>query len=88
MPTIHFPQSEPFYTPNTTVAFEAVVDGVRATCEISEEALQDHFGAISRGAADLVRAFKQHRAAIEAIGHAKLPARLATGRGLLVSGDF
>lgn len=88
MPTIHFPQTEPLYTPNTTVAFEVVVDGVRATCEISEEALQDHFGAVSRSAAELVRAFKEHRAAIEAVGRFRLPGCLASGRGLLVSGDF
>ena len=88
MPTIHFPQTEPTYTQPTTVAFEAVVDGQRVTCEISEEALMDHFGAKSRRAVDLVDAFKGNRAAIEAVGRLKLPARIAAGRGLLITEDF
>jgi len=88
MPTVHFPQSEPVYTPNTTVAFEVVVDGALATGEISEEALQDHFGAASRSGAELIRAFKAHRHAIEAVARVQLPARLAVGRGILLTNDF
>lgn len=88
MATVHFPRIDPVYTPNTTVAFQAVVDGTQMTFEISEEALQDHFGAGSRTAADLISAFKRNRRAIEAVARLKLPARLAAGRPLLVSGDF
>ena len=88
MPTIHFPQSEPVHTASTTVAFEAVIDGVRASGEISAEALQDHFGAASFASADLLRAFSANRPAIEAVARTKLPARLAAGRGLLLSADF
>ena len=88
MPTVHFPQSEPAVTPNTTVMFEAIVDGRNVRAEISEEALMDHFGAASRVSAEMIRAFKANRAAIETIARVKLPARLAAGRGLLVSGDF
>lgn len=88
MATVHFPQTEPIYTPNTTVAFEALVDGVRASFEITEEALMDHFGATSRKAVELVRSFQANRPAIEAIAKVKLPARLRAGRPLLVSADF
>lgn len=88
MPTVHFPQVEPVFTPNTTVAFPTVVDGVQHTAEISTEALMDHFGATSAQGSDLVQAFKQHRSAIEAVARVKLPARLAAGHGLLVTADF
>jgi Protein of unknown function (DUF1488) len=88
MPTVHFPQTEPTYTSNTTVAFEAVVDGIRASFEITEEALMDHFGATSRTATEFVRSFKANRLAIEAVAKIKLPARLNVGRPLLVSADF
>ncbi|MES2364719.1 MAG: DUF1488 domain-containing protein [Pseudomonadota bacterium] len=88
MVTIHFPLTEPICTPNTTVAFEAVVDGVMTSFEISEEALLDHFGADSRKAAELVRTFKANRPTIEAVAKIKLPIRLNAGRLLLVSTDF
>lgn len=88
MPTVHFPRTEPIYTPNTTVAFDVVLEGQQMRCEISEEALEDHFGATSRNAAELVRAFKEHRTAIEAVARVKLPHRVAAGRGLLVTEDF
>lgn len=88
MSTMHFPQTEPIYTQHTTVAFQVVIDGTAATAEISEEALQDHFGAGSRVGAELIRAFKANRHAIEAVARLKLPPRLAAGRGLLMTGDF
>jgi Protein of unknown function (DUF1488) len=88
MPTVHFPQAEPAYRPNTTVAFPAVVDGNNVTAEISEEALMDHFGATSNTPAELVRAFKAHRPAIEAVARIKLPQRLMAGRPLLITEDF
>lgn len=88
MPNVLFPASEPIFTQNTTVAFEVLIDGARATGEISEEALQDYFGATSRAGVELVRAFKANRHAIEAVARVKLPARIAAGRGLLVSADF
>lgn len=43
MPTVHFAQVGPVYTRNDTVAFQRVVEGQTATCEISAEALRDHF---------------------------------------------
>lgn len=88
MATVHFPQTEPTYTSNTTVSFEAVIDGVKVSGEISEEALEDHFGATSRSPSELVKSFKAHRPAIEAVARIKLPKRLMAGRPLLVSADF
>ena len=88
MPNVQFPASEPIFTQNTTVAFDVLIDGVRATGEISEEALQDHFGAATGAGVELVRAFKANRHAIEAVARVKLPAKYAAGRGLLVSADF
>lgn len=88
MATVHFPQTEPSYTQNTTVAFDAVVNGVKVPFEITEEALMDHFGASSNQPAELVRSFKANRLGIEAIARIKLPQRLMAGRPLLVSADF
>ena len=88
MPTVHFPQTPPAYTQNTTVAFEALVDGVSTSFEISAEALMDHFGATTFTGAELVRSFSAHRPAIEAIAKVKLPVRLSAGRPLLTSADF
>lgn len=82
---IIFSNDEPVYTVNTTVAFPAEVGGVKAICEISEEALQDHFGATTNSAADLIGAFKSHRATIEDGARRKY----APGpRWLLKSEDF
>lgn len=88
MPTVHFTPVDPVYTVNDTVSFQMVVDGDVATCEVSSEALQDHFGAMTHKAADLVSAAKQHRGAIEAVAKQKAPARLAAGRALLMTNDF
>lgn len=88
MPTVHFPQTEPTYTPNTTVSFPAVVDGLSVAFEISAEALLDNFGATAQTAAEMVRTFKTNRPIIEAVARVKLPARLNAGRPLLVSTDF
>lgn len=88
MATVHFPQTPATYTPMTTVTFPVVVDGAKATAEISAEALQDHFGATSHAGVELVRAFHANRGAIENTARRVLPARLAAGRGLLVTADF
>ncbi|WJF92133.1 DUF1488 domain-containing protein [Paraburkholderia bonniea] len=49
-----------------TLAFHAMVDGERVQCEITAEALEDHFGAASPRAEDMLGAFDQHRTRIEA----------------------
>ena len=88
MPTVDFPQIDPVPTGNTTLSFPVLIDGIQVSGEISAEALQDNFGAGSWQAADLISAFIANRGAIEAVGRAKLPARHAAGRALLVTGDF
>lgn len=85
---IHFSNKPARYTPRTTVAFPVLVDGAEAECEISAEALEDHFGATSMRGADLVAAFDAHRTEIEAVARGRLPQRLPAGRGLLVTQDF
>lgn len=85
---IQFSTKPGVYTVNTTVAFPARVNSVDVTCEISMEALQDHFNPASGNAADLVAAFESNRAVIEATARVKLPVRIPLGRCLLVSGDF
>ncbi len=85
---ITFPRVPPRYTQNTTVAFEAELNGVPVTCEISGEALMDHFGATALDGAHLVASFEFNRGIIEATARAVLPARAPVGRCLLVSTDF
>ncbi|MCC8397322.1 DUF1488 domain-containing protein [Paraburkholderia sp. MMS20-SJTR3] len=85
---IQFPAKPAIYTENTTVAFQALVDGEALTREVSTEALQDHFGATTAYGSDLVATFEANRAAIEAVAMAKLPQRVDAGRYLLTSADF
>ena len=45
MHDIFFPHDKPgIYSLNKSVAFPAIVGGKNITCEISEEALEQHFG--------------------------------------------
>lgn len=85
---ITFPRVPSHYTQYTTVAFVAEMNGVRVTCEISGEALMDHFGATAWDGARMVASFEQNRGLIEAAARAVLPTRASTGRCLLVSADF
>lgn len=85
---IRFSNTPATYTRNTTVAFPELVDGTEVACEISAEALADHFDAISMRGPDLVAAFEARRAQIEAMARTVLPQRLPAGRCLLVSQDF
>lgn len=86
--TIHFSTKPAVFTPNTTVAFPAQINGVEVTCEISAEALHDHFDASSGVAGELLASFERNRATIEAVVRTKLPVRIPLGRCLLVSADF
>jgi hypothetical protein len=64
---ISFPNEIPEYSARElTLAFPALVDGERVQCEITAEALEDHFGAASPRLEDMVGAFDAHRARIEA----------------------
>lgn len=84
---IYFPKEEPTYTQRTTVAFPALLNDVSVSCEISAEALMDHFGARTINASYLIAAFKFYRLAIENAARLKLP-HTATNRCLIVTADF
>jgi hypothetical protein len=58
-------------TVNTTLAIPVKVDGVATQCEISEEALQDHFGA-DHSSQSWVAAYEANRHAIQAVARKKL----------------
>ena len=45
---VQFPHTTAGYTYAGTVSFIAIVDGTEVLCEISTEALDDHFGATQR----------------------------------------
>lgn len=85
---IYFSNVRAVYTPNTTVAFPAKMNGIDLTCEISGEALFDHFGSKSMAGDDMLAAFEASHGLIEAAASAVLPHRAPTGRCLLVSTDF
>lgn len=64
---ISFPNEVPEYSARElTLAFPALVDGELVLCEITAEALEDHFGAASPRLEDMVGAFDAHRTRIEA----------------------
>jgi hypothetical protein len=87
--TIRFHHRRATYTPATTVAFPANINGVEQVCEISADALQDHFGATSNLGFDLVEAFENNRASIERMAVAVIPQVMAKrGRCLLEASDF
>lgn len=55
----------PKVTAMGTVSFQTRVDGEYLWCEISCEALRDHFGALSMNENDLLHAFHTGRTKIE-----------------------
>ncbi|MYM22204.1 DUF1488 family protein [Duganella sp. FT135W] len=85
---VFFPELPARCTAVATVAFDAYYNGDRIICEISAEALNDHFGAVSFSSSDLVAAFERNRFLIETVARAVLPARAPAGRCLLVTADF
>lgn len=84
---IRFPNAALVYMANGAVAFRAQVDGEEVMCEVSPEALEDHFGARPARASRLA-AFEQHRARIETVALATIPQRLRDQRCQLFSRDF
>ncbi|WP_075111736.1 DUF1488 domain-containing protein [Noviherbaspirillum massiliense] len=75
----------PEHTSNGTVAFHASVDDHMVTCEVTDEALQDHFGARMDDPESLIEAFRKGRPDIELLALMKLnidpssPCLIATG---------
>lgn len=62
----------PKVTALSTVSFPATVDGEYLWCEISCEALRDHFGAISMDENDLLHAFHKGKERIQQVAQALL----------------
>jgi len=58
-------------TPNATVSFDAIIGGQNEACEISFEALKDHFGASSDKHHDLLAAFIGGKTRIHEIARQK-----------------
>ena len=85
---VQFPHTSAGYTHTGTVTFVAMVDGTAVICEISPEALEDHFGATRTHRSYLLAAFESLRAEIESVAAAILPHRLKERRCLLFSRDF
>lgn len=85
---VQFQKRVSTYTIHTTVSFPAQINDLEASCEISGEALCDHFGARSMRGTDLVAAFEANRKAIESVASNWLPVRFPAGRCLLVTADF
>ncbi|CAN7783016.1 DUF1488 domain-containing protein [Caballeronia sp. LjRoot34] len=85
---ITFPSLPPEYRGwNLTVGFATRVDGEDIDCAVSAEALEDHFGAASSSAADLLDAFNQHRSQIERMAR-NLLREVHTKELLMRSGHF
>lgn len=85
---VQFPHTTAGYVQTGAVSFVALVDGTEVICEISPEALEDHFGATRTHRSCLLAAFESHRAEIESAAAAILPHRLKERRCLLFSRDF
>ncbi len=63
---ILFPNEAPEYLGWAPIlTFPAVVNGERVRCQITAEALEDHFGAASARCEDMISAFAAHRQKIE-----------------------
>ena len=56
---------KPKVTAMGTISFQTMVDGEYIWCEISCEALRDHFGACSMSANDLLLAFHNFKSDIQ-----------------------
>jgi len=72
---------------NATIKFGAMVDGAVVECEITETALQEHFGAKTGLRADLMKAFEEGRDRIQMAARNRLTHDTA-GRCLIGSADF
>ena len=65
---VHFPDEPPVFDgANVVLRFLAEVDGTPMVCEITAEALEDHFGAESTLEASLRDAFERGRTRIHTV---------------------
>jgi len=60
-----FPEEVPPDVADFIVTFWGVLDNQRIECRITREALEDHFGAQSGSAADLISSYRANKAIIQ-----------------------
>ena len=90
---VYFPPVHPVWEfERDSVRFYAIVNARTVVCRVSGEALMQHFGAKTLDASDAVRAFEQHRQAIEAVARRKIDheveARGSVPEVILTTADF
>lgn len=83
-----FPSTAATCSLKGNVTFVAMVDATEVICEVSPEALVDHFGARRTDRSCLLAAFEAHREEILSIAATVLPHRLSGRHCLLFSRDF
>jgi DNA-binding transcriptional regulator YiaG len=83
---VSFPDEDPRITTGQTVAFSALRDGVVQECEISVQALEEHFGASGTAESALLDAFTRGKSQIQAAARGRL--LRSTDRCLLTTEDF
>ncbi|MGE8367058.1 DUF1488 domain-containing protein [Cupriavidus basilensis] len=85
---IIFPKASPSYCPaDLSLECPVSVNGAPASYAITAEALEDHFGARSHRAEDLIQAFEGHRDDIEGVAR-QLFEMTAAHNIVLHSGHF
>jgi len=84
---ISFPQKSAYDLRATSITFPVVVDGHTRRCFVTEEALIDHFGALSAESDRLQSAFEANRSEIEAVAAYRYRTG-ASGDVLLRTQDF
>lgn len=84
---IHFPLKSAYDFDAGSISFPAEVDGAPRRCLVSEEALQDHFGADGIDDRLLTEYFEANRGAIETVAADKIR-NGAVGDVVLGTKDF
>jgi hypothetical protein len=88
---LSFPPVDPAWEfDRDVVRFYAVVDNKTVVCNVSLEALFEHFGVRKPDASEAIRAFTTHRAQIEEVARKKIERELKPGQReiLLRASDF
>lgn len=83
--SITFPREQRWDITHGCVEFPAVVDGERVICRVSEEALEDYFGAT--GSDDAIPTFVANRTKFERIARDKLMVEEFTDGAILIRTD-
>jgi hypothetical protein len=84
---ITFPPKSAYEPKATSVAFPALVNGHSRRCLVTEEALEDHFGATSMEPLHLQEIFEANRGEIQVVAQERFLSG-ATGDVFLRTQDF